>query len=380
MSALITINVKASNDQKYVISIAVSETVLDLKGMVAAKCDTPPERMRLIYSGRVLKDNDTLETYKITDGHTVHMVRSAVAAPAATGMTSPAVTSTTPSSASETPATTPAATTSATTRDTTAASTAAALPNPWANLTGGGGMGGMGGFGGIGAMGGMGGGDGMMPAMMSQMMQDPNFAQYMSSMLQNPRVLESMISMNPALQSMGPEVRQLLSSPQFQRMASNPDALRQVAQVGSQLGGGIGGMGGMGTFGGAGAGMYNPWTSATPASMPATSASTTTATPSAAGTTPTPASNPFSAFGGSGATANPMADYWAQQMAAMGGRATASTPGQIQTQQPPEEMFQVQLKQLNDMGFWDAAKNIRALLAARGNVNGAIEILFSSAV
>ena len=73
----ITVTVKCANDTKYSITIDTSKTVLDFKKVVAEKCDTPPERQRLIYSGRVLKDNDSLETYKIADGHTVHMVRGA---------------------------------------------------------------------------------------------------------------------------------------------------------------------------------------------------------------------------------------------------------------------------------------------------------------
>ncbi|KAF9084424.1 hypothetical protein BGX27_003810, partial [Mortierella sp. AM989] len=87
----ISINVKASNDQKYVISIQVAETVQDFKDKIAEKCDTPADRMRLIYSGRVLKDADTLETYKIAEGHTVHMVRGA-APPGSASASTPAAT------------------------------------------------------------------------------------------------------------------------------------------------------------------------------------------------------------------------------------------------------------------------------------------------
>ncbi|KAF9134349.1 hypothetical protein BGW39_007366 [Mortierella sp. 14UC] len=70
--------------------------------------------------------------------------------------------------------------------------------------------------------------------MMSQMMQDPTFAQFMSSMLQNPQILESMIATNPMLQTMlGPDVgRRVLQSPQFRHMVASPEALRQVAQMG----------------------------------------------------------------------------------------------------------------------------------------------------
>jgi len=73
----ITVTVKCANDTKYSVTIDTSKTVLDFKKAIAENCDTPPERQRLIYSGRVLKDTDNLETYKIADGHTVHMVRGA---------------------------------------------------------------------------------------------------------------------------------------------------------------------------------------------------------------------------------------------------------------------------------------------------------------
>ncbi|KAF9997220.1 hypothetical protein BGZ80_009958 [Entomortierella chlamydospora] len=357
----ITINVKASNDQRYVISISLTETVLQLKLKVTENCDTPAERMRLIYSGRVLKDADLLETYKIVDGNTVHMVRSV----------SPPVTTASNSSNSTVPATNPTTTTPA--ASITHASTVSqdpttpnsgALPNPWSNLmTAGRGAGGFGGMGNIG---------GMESAAMMQMMQDPNFAQYMSSMLQNPQVLESMISMNPALRSMEQEARQMIRSQQFQRMISNPDTLRHIAQTGPQLGGGAGGMSPFG-------GMFNPWGNATPTSTsPPSFGATNTASPRAAASGP--AFNPFVALGGAGAT-NPITNYWAQQMAAMGLRAGATTTtASNQTQQSPEERFQVQLKQLNEMGFWDPSKNIRALLAAGGNVNSAIELLFTGSV
>ncbi|KAJ2071604.1 hypothetical protein GGI09_009259 [Coemansia sp. S100] len=47
-------------------------------------------------------------------------------------------------------------------------------------------------------------------------------------------------------------------------------------------------------------------------------------------------------------------------------------------QAPPEERFQQQLQQLNDMGFWNAAQNIRALSITGGNVEAAIEYLLSN--
>ncbi|CAO3698800.1 unnamed protein product [Rhizopus microsporus] len=76
------------------------------------------------------------------------------------------------------------------------------------------------------------------------------------------------------------------------------------------------------------------------------------------------AENPFASLGSGAPPVDPQLQ---QRMAALFGVDT----------RPPEERFQVQLQQLNEMGFWDAAKNIRALTATGGNVNAAIELLFS---
>ncbi len=42
---------------------------------------------------------------------------------------------------------------------------------------------------------------------------------------------------------------------------------------------------------------------------------------------------------------------------------------------PPEERFQTQLQQLQEMGFYNASQNVRALLATGGNVHAAIEYI-----
>lgn len=77
--APITFSVKASNDAKYTLTLPLATPILDLKEKLASSeyADTPVERQRLIYSGRVLKDHDTLATYKVKDSHTIHLVKSA---------------------------------------------------------------------------------------------------------------------------------------------------------------------------------------------------------------------------------------------------------------------------------------------------------------
>ncbi|OZJ02197.1 hypothetical protein BZG36_04755 [Bifiguratus adelaidae] len=359
----ININVKCSNDTKYVIAIEPSKTVLEFKQAIAEQSDTPAERQRLIYSGRVLKDADTLESYKVQDGHTVHMVRGAGASSnaSATSNTSSAI---------------PGPQTNTSTATTTAANTAPASnasQNPYAAL--GGNMinpWGMGSpnaansnpFGAMGDMGGM----GMDPALMSQMLQNPAFAQYMSSMLQNPDVIESVIAQNPQLAAMAPGLRETMQSPQFRQMISNPQYLQQMAQFSAamQSMGMAPNMGGFGT--------------------PTTTPNTATNQP---GTPSTPApQNPFAALApptgtqGSqpGNTTNPFAfdpNMMQQMMAAFGAGNPTSAPADTR---PPEERFQVQLQQLNEMGFWDAARNIQALQRCGGNVNAAIEMLLNGTI
>lgn len=75
----VTFNVKAANDQKHVLTLLTTTTVADLKAKLSSSeyADIPAERQRLIYSGRVLKDPDTLGGVKIKDGHTVHLVKGA---------------------------------------------------------------------------------------------------------------------------------------------------------------------------------------------------------------------------------------------------------------------------------------------------------------
>ena len=78
--APITFNIKSSSDAKYVLTLPLATTtVADLKQKLSTSeyADIPPERQRLIYSGRVLKDPDTLSVYKIKEGNTVHLVKGA---------------------------------------------------------------------------------------------------------------------------------------------------------------------------------------------------------------------------------------------------------------------------------------------------------------
>lgn len=77
--AQVTFKVKTSGDKSHVITISEAVTVLDLKTKLSGEDyeNIPVERQRLIYSGRVMKNDDALSVYKIKNNNTIHMVKSA---------------------------------------------------------------------------------------------------------------------------------------------------------------------------------------------------------------------------------------------------------------------------------------------------------------
>jgi ubiquilin len=94
--------------------------------------------------------------------------------------------------------------------------------------------------------------------------------------------------------------------------------------------------------------------------------------------------SPFGAFGqnpasgapGSGAApANPFGALFGPG-GGFGGGAGFGTPPPADTR-PPEEVYEAQLRQLNEMGFYEFDRNVSALRRSGGNVQGAIEYLLS---
>ena len=391
----------------------------------------PAERQRLIYSGRVMKDPDQLSTYKIKDGNTIHMVKSA------------------PSNAQQNPA-------SANTPSSSGAPRAAAgVPqnmaagtanNPLAGLTGARYAGHMGlpGMEMFGADGGM----GAPPSeeQMASMMDDPNTQQMLNEALSNPAMVDMIIQNTPQLRN-NPQARQMLNSPEFRRMMTDPAIIRQSQQMRRMMQGGAGGAGsfpapgvtdttpagaagsnptnqpgqaplfnpfamGPGAFGSGAAAGTNPFAAMFGQPSGATPAQTPPPAPGSAGQgTPSQASppaadantvNPFaSMFGGGGAAAGgaggfqmpPVTPEMMQQAMQMfggggvgggfgdlfgAGAGAAANPAAPADTRPPEERYADQLRQLNDMGFFDFDRNVEALRRSGGSVQGAIEQLLNS--
>lgn len=264
---------------------------------------------------------------------------------------------------------------------------------------------------------------------MIDMLSNPAMAQQFNEALQNPAVIDLLIQQSPQLREMGPAARQMLQSEEFRRMMTDPERLRAMHR--------LQGMMGMGTPGGAQGGFPMPGvTDTTPvenrgaegasttntAGAPPTTTGTAAAAnpfaqlfglppganqPPAGGANPAdPAQNPLAGLfmganpfaaanpGDGSAAANPMQnpELLAQALRAMGGGANAGGEGLSPfanlfgganpyaapaDNRPPAERYATQLRQLNEMGFFDYDRNIQALQRSGGDVNGALEYLFS---
>ena len=177
---MVSLVVKCSSGTKLTVTVELDKTVGEFKAQLQAEAGVPPEQMRLIYAGRVLKDLQTLASYNIEDGHTVHLVQGA-AAPAAS-VTSP--------------------------------------PRQAAASAGG-----------IAALAGQmapGGGSGAAVSMQQQMMQNPEMMRemmnspMMQSLMSNPELMRTIIQSNPQMQAI------IEQNPEIGHVLNDPAVLRQT--------------------------------------------------------------------------------------------------------------------------------------------------------
>lgn len=175
---MVSLVVKCSTGTKLTVTVELDKTVGEFKAQLQADAGVPPEQMRLIYAGRVLKDLQTLASYNIADGNTVHLVQGA-AAPAAS-VTSP----------------------------------------PSQSVASAGGIAGLAGQ--------MAPGGGTAASMQQQMMQDPEMMRemmnspMMQSLMSNPELMRTIIQSNPQMQAI------IEQNPEIGHVLNDPAVLRQT--------------------------------------------------------------------------------------------------------------------------------------------------------
>ncbi|KAM7516027.1 hypothetical protein LguiA_005610 [Lonicera macranthoides] len=223
------------------------------------------------------------------------------------------------------------------------------LPNPWASAGAGaqtntttrsnptvqarppplGGLGGLGfpGFDGS-------SGSTLDPSSLNQFMQNPAVSQMMQSLLSNPQYMNQILGLNPQMQNMldaNPQLREMMQNPQFVRQLTSPETIQQMMSLrqalqpllGRQQSGEV----------------------------------------------------PVQNVGGPGALNNMGLETL---MNMFGGLGIGGLNAPNQSNVPPEELYATQLAQLQEMGFFDAQENIRALTATAGNVHAAVERLLGN--
>ena len=58
-----TLHIRGTSGNKFAVQADLGATVGAFKALVAASCDVPAQQQRLIYKGRILKDDQTLASY-----------------------------------------------------------------------------------------------------------------------------------------------------------------------------------------------------------------------------------------------------------------------------------------------------------------------------
>ncbi|XP_060194642.1 ubiquitin domain-containing protein DSK2a-like [Lycium barbarum] len=218
----VTINVRCSNGSKFTVEVTLESTVGSFKSVLAQHSDIPAGQQRLIYKGRILKDEQTLASYGLEADHTVHLVRGF--APAASSDTAGAANTENPNTNQNAPSD--------------------AAPNVGGPFAGSGLGASL--FPGLGSGGG--GGGGLLGAglpdfeqVQQQLTQNPNMMRDMLNMplvqnlMNNPEIIRNMIMNNPQMREImdrNPELAHVLNDPatlrQTMEAARNPELMREM--------------------------------------------------------------------------------------------------------------------------------------------------------
>ncbi|XP_044489146.1 ubiquitin domain-containing protein DSK2a-like isoform X2 [Mangifera indica] len=216
----VAINIRCANGSKFTVRTSLESTVEAFKAVLAQNCDVPAAQQRLIYKGRILKDDQTLQSYGLEAGHNVHMVRgfapatlvsSAVSANTEISNTAPRVTHGVSS-------------------DGSGGLGASLFPGLGLNALGGDDPSGL-----------LGLGNPAMEQMQQQLMQDPSMIIEMmnlppiQNLMNSPELMHSLIMNSPQIRDIvdrNPELAHVLNDPgilqQTLEAARNPELMREM--------------------------------------------------------------------------------------------------------------------------------------------------------
>ncbi|XBH58496.1 hypothetical protein VPH35_079918 [Triticum aestivum] len=213
VAVLVAFYIRDTRGNDFSVWADLGDTVGEFKVDFARTCNVPARRQRLIYKGRILKDDQTLASYGVEADHTIHMVRGAAppptsAAPAAANLG----TSTT------TPANTPPA----------------GLGGLFQGL-------GSTGTAGSGAFGLSGSGLPGLEQMQQQLTENPNLMREvlntpaMQNIMNSPDLIRDLIMNNPQMRELvdrNPDLAHVLNDPSILRQtveaARNPELMREM--------------------------------------------------------------------------------------------------------------------------------------------------------
>ncbi|XP_024975859.1 ubiquitin domain-containing protein DSK2a-like isoform X1 [Cynara cardunculus var. scolymus] len=216
----VTVNVRCSNGTKFSVQVTLESSVESFKSVLEQNCDIPAAQQRLIYKGRILKDDQTLKSYGLEAEHTVHLVRGFVPATSTPAGVTPTRANTT----------TPVAREVGSVEGGAIGAGIGASPFPGLGLSGLGGNGGM-----------FGAGLPELEQMQQQLTQNPNMMReimdlpLVQNLLNNPDVMRNMMMNNPQMREIidrNPELAHMLNDPAILRQtmeaARNPELMREM--------------------------------------------------------------------------------------------------------------------------------------------------------
>ncbi|CEG45154.1 Ubiquitin-like protein [Plasmopara halstedii] len=210
---MVNLHVKTTSGKTFSVEVALNSSVLNCKEALVTLTDVPVALQRLIYKGKVLKDDQTLESYGIQANDTIYFVKGSgrPAKPATDTTTSSSTNSGSAPAATPTPVAAPAA-------------AANPLGFPFFSGTDAGAANHGNIFGSLLTA-------PNMQQMQQQMMENPEIVRQMmdspmmQNILSNPDIMRNIMQSNPAMQQL------MEQNPQFSHIMNDPELLRQSVEA-----------------------------------------------------------------------------------------------------------------------------------------------------